>query len=275
MHQSVSLVQSYNASFPAEIWIGSSKIVKPQNCQEASIGLFKNFKDNMFQSSVEVYYKHMGNQLLFEGGLTPTINSNIENMLIFGQGKSYGVELYLGKTKGRLTGWMSYTLSYAYQKFDSLNLGRQFPFANDRRHSFYVSASYAISKHWEVSSNFLLTSGSAFTLFKDVSVKPYDLLFYNNVKGSEYASGSAGNKVQNNYRLAPYNRLDLSIRYRKTRKLPNRLLETEWVFSVYNAYARANTFFAYCSIDPVTKQPIPVEVSFVPIIPSITYNLKF
>jgi hypothetical protein len=88
MDQYLHLVQTYNASFPAEVWIGSSKTVKPQNCQETSIGLFKNFKDNMFQSSFEVYYKKMGNQLLFKGGLSPSINNNIEDSLIFGQGKS-------------------------------------------------------------------------------------------------------------------------------------------------------------------------------------------
>jgi hypothetical protein len=275
MHQFLNRVQSYNASFPAEIWIGCSKIVKPQNCQEASIGLFKNFRENMFQTSLELYYKHMGNQILFREGLDPAISSNLDSLLVFGQGQSYGAELYLGKTTGRLTGWLAYTLSYSNQRFDSLNLGNQFPFAGDRRHSLYLSVSYAINKHWQISSNFLFASGSAFTLFKDVARRPYNPLYYNNVTGNDPANGSPDNKVQNNYRLEPYNRLDLSISYTRSRNFPNRVVETEWVFSIYNVYARENTFFAYCSFDPVTRRPVPVQVSFVPIIPSISFNLKF
>ena len=285
MHQYLHLVQSFNASFPAQIWIGSSKLVKPQNSQEASVGFFKNFKDNMFQSSLEVYYKNMGNQLLFRGGLDPAINSDMENTLIFGKGQSYGAELFFGKNTGKLTGWLAYTLSYSNQKFDSLNLGKQFPFANDRRHSLYLSLSYALNKHWQVSSNFLLTSGSAFTLFKNISPNRWQYdnpLYYYSSKGSNSGNGnntipnvSSTQIAQNNYRLAPYNRLDLSISYRKTGNILNRVIETEWVFSVYNVYARANTFFAYCSIDPVTKRPIAVEVSFIPIIPSISYNVRF
>jgi hypothetical protein len=217
----------------------------------------------------------MGNQLLFKGGLEPSIKTDLDSSLIFGQGQSYGAELYIGKNKGKLTGWLAYTLSYSNQQFDSLNMGHQFPFVNDRRHSLYISASYALTEHWDLSSNFLLTSGKAFTLFKDVANKPYDPLFYNNVTGNGYDNTPNDNKVQNNYRLAPYNRLDFSIRYRKARKLPNRVIETEWVFSVYNVYGRKNTFFAYCSINPITKKPEAVEVSFVPVIPSISYNLKF
>lgn len=313
MHQYLHLAQSYNASFPAEVWIGSSKIVKPESSREASLGLFKNFKQNMFRTSVELYYKTMGNQLLFRGNTTPSINSNIDTSLIFGKGKSYGVEVFLEKASGKLTGWISYTLSYSYQQFDSLNYGHEFPFANDRRHSIYLSLSYNLGKHWKVSSNYVYTSGRAFSLFKyagkDNSFSNFNSLFYyssayNKSAGTQSAvpeygqtsrpvsgpgsndplSPSAGSNasgvssfhiIQNNYRLAPYHRLDVSISYHKTRNLRKRVLESEWVFSVYNVYARKNTFFAYCSVDPSTQQPIAVQVSFVPVIPSISYNLKF
>jgi len=139
----------------------------------------------------------------------------------------------------------------------------------------YVSLSYAAGKYWRISSNFLFASGSAFTLFKEVAKNPYNPLYYNHVTGNDPTNGSTANKVQSNYRLEPYNRLDLSVSYTRERSFLNRSIETEWVFSVYNAYARKNTFFAYCSFDPVTRQPIPVQVSFVPVIPSISFNLKF
>jgi len=249
--------------------------VKPQDSREASIGLFKNFNNNMFQTSVEVYYKHMGNQVLFREGLYPEITSNLDSSLVFGEGLSYGAEFYLGKNTGKLTGWLAYTLSYAHQQFDFLNLGKQFPFAGDRRHSLYLSVSYALNERWRISSNFVFASGSAFTLFKDVARYPYNPLYYNNVTGNDPGNGDPGNKVQNNYRLEPYNRLDLGISYTRTRNIFNRAIETKWVLSVYNVYARENTFFAYCSFDPATRRPIPVQVSFIPIIPSLSYSLKF
>jgi hypothetical protein len=290
MDQYLHQVKSYNASFPAEIWIGSSKTIKPENSRQASAGVYKIFSGNMFRTSLEVYYKEMGNQLLFKGGVQPTITSDIENTLIFGKGQSYGTELSVQKVKGKLTGWLAYTFSYANQQFDSLNLGKPFPFANDRRHCLYISAAYAINQHWVASSNLIITSGSAFTLKKNVSSTTTgsgDNPLYDegstettSPDGSgdtsgDGSEGTATQTVQNNYRLDPYNRLDLSISYKKQKQLAHRTLETEWVFSVYNVYARPNTFFAYRSIDPVTKLPVVKQVSFFPIIPSITYRLKF
>ncbi|HLO60151.1 MAG TPA: carboxypeptidase-like regulatory domain-containing protein [Bacteroidales bacterium] len=273
MHQFLNRVQSFNSAFPAEIWIGSGKNIKPQNSTEVSIGLFKNFRDNMFQTSLEIYYKKMGNQALFREGAEPAFNSNIDKMLVFGEGKSYGAELYLGKNTGKLTGWIAYTLSKVYQQFDSLNLGNSFPFSGDRRHSLYVSASYPVTGHWRISSNFLFASGSAFTLFSETAT--YNPIYYDHVIGNETPDMNRHNKVQNNFRLEPYHRLDLSISYKSSRTFKARLLETEWVLSVYNVYARKNTFFAYCSFDPVTQKPVPVQVSFVPVIPSLSFYIRF
>lgn len=283
MHQYLHLVQSYNSAFPAEIWVNSSKMVKPQNCDQGSIGIFKNFKENMFQASMELYYKKIGNQILFRGGLNPEIDNDIESKLIFGHGQSYGTELFIKKNTGIVTGWIGYTLSYSNQQFDSLNMGNKFPFANDRRHCLYLSTNYTLNKHWVISSNFIYTSGSAFTLFKNSPTGSTYLyenpLYYNYGVKSSNSTGSPSSSTfgieQNNFRLAPYNRLDLSVSYIRKGNIHGRLVESAWVFSVYNVYARNNTFFAYCSIDPVTKQPVAVQVSFVPVIPSISYNLKF
>jgi hypothetical protein len=274
MHQFLNRVQSYNAAFPAEVWIGADKNIKPQNSREASLGLFRNFS-NGFSSSLEVYYKHMGNQVLFNERVHPGINSRFDSLLVVGKGRSYGAEFYLARSQGKLTGWLSYTLSWSKQRFDSLNMGREFPFAADRRHSLSMSVSYAFHRHWTLSSNFILASGAAFTLFREVAHDPYNPLYYDDVTGKGATASNGANKVQNNYRLTPYHRLDISLRYAKTWKFPVRSFDTEWVFSVYNAYARENSFFAYCSFDPATGKPIPVEVSFVPIIPSLTFNVRF
>jgi hypothetical protein len=95
------------------------------------------------------------------------------------------------------------------------------------------------------------------------------------VDGNNSTSGNNDNKIQNNYQLEPYHRLDLGVRYRNEGKLFNHPIGSEFTFSVYNVYAHHNTFFAYCSLDPQTRQPIPVQVSFIPVIPNISYVLKF
>jgi hypothetical protein len=284
MHQYIHLVQSYNASFPAEIWIGSSNIVRPETSHEISAGIFKNFKENVFQTSLEFYYRRMENQLLFGGGTTPAIDNNIENELIFGKGWSYGAELFVRKNRGKWTGWLAYSFSYAWQHFDSLNLGQSFPWAYDRRQMLDLSTAYALTSHWRVSANFFIASGRAFSLDTDTVgfVPGSNPLFQNHGRGRALGRGrnqqdsvsSLGIKADN-YRLSPYNRLDLSIRYLKTRNLRRRVLETEWIFSVYNVYARSNNSFVYRTIDPTTGTVTAKQVPFIPVIPSVTYSLKF
>jgi hypothetical protein len=149
-----------------------------------------------------------------------------------------------------------------------------------------LSTSYAISKHWKVAANFFLASGRAFTLDTDTtSTNP---LFTPSGRGQGQGRGrglglgrgrnqdttSVGIRADN-YRLRPYNRLDLSIRYKKSKTIGRRVLETEWIFSVYNVYARQNSSFVYRTIDPTTRKVIAKEVPFIPVIPSITYSLKF
>lgn len=273
IHQYIHQVQSFNASFPAEIWIGSSQLVRPESSDQLSAGLFKNFKGGLFQSSIEVYYKSMQHQLLFRGGTQPTITSEIENALVFGRGWSYGTECLIGKSKGRLTGWLAYSLSYAYQQFDSLNLGMKFPQAYDRRHSVYVAAEYALDPHWFIAANFFAASGRAFTLYtyQAAPANPDN----NPLFDDENNNGSTEYLDPNNYRLTPYNRLDMSVRYRKRIHLFGKECKSEWNFSVYNVYARRNANFVYRTIDPVTKQPVARQLSFLPIIPSIAYRLSF
>jgi hypothetical protein len=276
MHQYIHLVQSYNASFPAEIWIGSSQLVMPQSSREVSAGIFKNFKDNIFQTSLEFYYKKMDNQLLFRGGTSPAINNNIEAQLIFGKGWSYGSECFIRKNRGRLTGWLAYSFAYAYQQFDSLNLGGSFPFAYDRRHTLYLSAAYAINTHWKASANFFIASGRAFTLKTSTTTttNPDNNPLYDD-EGSNGNPVSSTQIAENNYRLRPANRLDMGISYTKRWTTSRRPWEMEWILSVYNVYARKNTSFAYRTIDPATKEVLAKEVPFIPVIPSLTCIVRF
>lgn len=283
MHQYIHLVQSYNSAFPAEIWIGSSSLVRPQVSQEMTAGLFRNFSKNVFQTSLEVYYRRMKNQLLFGGGADSAIIDNtIESQLIFGKAWSYGAEFFVRKNRGKWTGWLAYTLAYACQRFDSLNEGSTFPFAYDRRHMLNISTAYAFNAHWKVAANFLIASGRAFSLSPDSTFNADggNPLYAGNRgrgRGQGRPIGQSGSWdiIFNNYRLSPYNRLDLSAHYTKSRTIGRRTLETEWIFSVYNVYARQNNSFVYRTIDPSTRKIIAKQLPLIPVIPSITYSLKF
>jgi len=288
MHQYIHLVQSYNSSFPAELWVSSSAVVKPETSQELTAGVFKNFASNVFQTSLEVYYKQLGNQLLFGGSDTSAINSQVEQQLIFGKGWSYGAELFIRKNRGRWTGWLAYTLAYAYEKFDSLNEGATFPFAYDRRQMLDLSLAWSVNKHWKIATNFLIASGRAFSLTQDSAFiiaigngrngHGNDPLYDNPGRGlgrgnNQQHVGSY-TTIEDNYRLTPYNRLDFSATYTKVREAHGRRWETEWIFSVYNVYARPNNSLVYRTIDPAKGTVIAKQLPLIPVIPSITYSLK-
>ncbi|MDO6432880.1 secretin and TonB N-terminal domain-containing protein [Flavitalea sp. BT771] len=278
MHQYNHLVQSYNASFPAEIWIGSSVLVRPQVSDEFTAGFFRNFREHTIQASMEVYYKRMGHQSLFKGATSPVIDNSLEDKLIFGKGWSYGAEWMIRKNRGRWKGWLAYAYAYAWQRFDSLNRGKAFPFALDRRHSVYASMSYDLDPKWKLSADFFMTGGRAFTLHSSpANASGGTNPLYENEHEDDNPGTPPVQDETNNYRLSPYNRLDLGISYKRTHLRPrtSRPRESLWTLTVYNVYARYNTLFAYRAIDPVTKQATARQVSFIPVIPSLSYRLSF
>lgn len=267
MNQFQHLVPSSTASLPTDIWISSSKVVKPQTSQQWALGFFKNFEDNTYEASIEGYYKTMNNQVLFKEGAQSLQSDDIDSKLTFGKGRSYGVEVFVKKNVGKLTGWLSYTLSFTNQKFDSLNFGNQFPFAYDKRHNISVVSTYDVNKRWIFSAAFVFTSGGAFTLPTGRAAVYGDGTLYD---GTYYDYTG-----RNNYRYRSYHRLDLSAIYHTPAKIFGKKYNSEWVFSVYNIYSRHNPYFIYLTKDAVTSQVQAREVSLLPIIPSISYNFKF
>ncbi|MEP6512234.1 MAG: TonB-dependent receptor [Parafilimonas sp.] len=267
MNQFVHLIPNSTASLPADIWLSSSATIKPQNSTQYALGLFKNFNDNNIEASIEAYYKTMDNQVLFKEGTQILLNTNLDSVLAFGKGKSYGVELFIKKNFGKLTGWMSYTWSKTTQQFAELNYGNEFPSSFDRRHNFSLVGTYDLSKHWTLSADFVFYTGKPFTLPAGrISVPEngslYDGVYY------DFTS-------RNNARLRAYNRLDVSFSNKKMTKIFGKKYEREWVFGIYNVYSRLNPFFVYLNVDPYTKQPVAKQISLLPIIPSISFNFKF
>ncbi len=267
MNQFLHSIPNSTASLPTDIWLSSSKIIKPQKSSQAAIGLFKNFNDNSIEASAEVYYKTMDNQVLFKEGSQIVLSTNIDSILTFGSGKSYGLELFVKKNFGRLTGWLSYTLSKTTQLFPQLNRGKEFPASFDRRHNFSLVGTYELNKHWTFSADFVFYTGRAFTLPSGRVTVP--------INGSLYDASYYDYTSRNNTRLRNYHRLDVSFSYKKTRKLFGKKYESEWVFGAYNLYSRLNAYFVFLEPNPITRQPEAKQVSLLPIVPSISFNFKF
>jgi len=262
--QYIHLVSNAGTTLPTDIWVPSTYKVKPQISWLYAAGVFKNFRDNMYETSIELYYKKMQNQIEYQEGYTPTTLEDTENSFTFGNGWSYGSEFFVNKTKGRLTGWIGYTLSWTWRKFPGLNDGDKYPAKYDRRNDLSIVAMYKLSKKWRVSATFVYGSGNAATL-------PQRFYIIGGVLTQEYSR-------INEYRLPAYHRLDLSAILTPKRSERHKW-KSEWVFSIYNAYSRLNPYFIYFdqSGNPYngTLKIQAKQVSLFPIIPAVTWNFKF
>ncbi len=262
--QYIHLVSNSGTTLPTDIWVPSTYKVKPQISWLYAAGFFKNFVNNMFETSVEVYYKSMQNQIEYREGYTNNSLKDTEDDFVFGKGWSYGSEFFINKVKGKFTGWIGYTLSWTNRRFTQLNAGRIYPAKYDRRNDMSIVALYEINKKWKLSAAFVYGTGSASTL-------PQRFYLVGGVVSQQYSD-------INQYRLPAYHRLDLGATLTPKRN-EHRKLKTEWVFSIYNAYSRQNPYFVYYdqsgSAFNGTLQIQGKQVSIFPIIPAVTWNFKF
>jgi hypothetical protein len=262
-YQYIHLVSNSGNTLPTDLWVPSTYVVKPQLSWQYSAGLFKNFADNKYETSFEVYYKNMQNQVDYREGYTPSLNDP-ENEFVFGKAWSYGAELFINKTRGRLTGWVGYTLSWTWRQFPQLNDGIKFPAKYDRRHDMSVVANYELNKKWKLGGVFVYGTGNATTM-------PERFYFVNGVLTQEYSH-------INQYRLAAYHRLDLAATYTPIPKKKKKI-KSSWVFSIYNVYSRMNPYFIYFDQEgSLANGDLTIQakqVSLFPILPAITWNFKF
>jgi TonB dependent receptor-like, beta-barrel/CarboxypepD_reg-like domain/TonB-dependent Receptor Plug Domain len=261
--QYIHLVTNAGSTLPTDLWVPSTYRVQPQISWLYALGVFKNFDNNSYETSLEVYYKTMDNQIEYAEGYTPSLQDP-EEEFVFGKGWSYGAEFFVNKRRGKLTGWVGYTLSWTWRQFNALNAGRKYPAKYDRRHDLSVVGIYELSKKWKFSAVFVYGSGNATTL-------PERFYIVSGVLTQEYS------KI-NKYRLPAYHRFDLSATLTPKQK-PNKRLHTSWVFSIYNVYSRLNPYFIYFDQtgNPLmgTLKVEATQVSLFPIIPSVTWNFKF
>lgn len=263
-YQYIHLVSNAGTTLPTDLWVPSTYMVQPQESWLYAAGFFRNFKNGMYETSVEVYYKDMQNQIEYEEGYTPRTLEDTETQFVFGRGRSYGAEFFVNKTRGRLTGWVGYTISRTDRIFNDLNEGKRFPAKYDRRHDLSVVAMYNLNKKWKLAATFVYGSGNAATL-------PQRFYIMEGVLSQEYSR-------INQYRLPSYHRLDLSATLTPKRNA-NRSWKTEWVFAIYNAYSRQNPYFIYFDqegnpLDGSVRVQAK-QVALFPIIPSVTWNFKF
>lgn len=262
-NQYIHLVSNNGSTLPTDIWVPSTLYVQPQRAWQYSAGYFQNLMNNSLEVSVEAYYKDMRNQVEYREGYTPTSFRDPERDFVFGRGEAYGAEFLINKTKGRLSGWIGYTLSWTYRYFDKLNGGDPFPAKYDRRHDLSIVASYRLNDHWTFSSVFVYGSGNAITL-------PTNYYFIEDQLVAQYSK-------LNGYRLFPYHRLDISAVW-TPRPHSTKRWKGNWAFSIYNAYSRQNPYFLYVDTrrNNVGEFDVKVkQVSIFPILPSITYNFSF
>jgi hypothetical protein len=264
-YQYLHLVTNNGSTLPTDIWSPSTYFVRPQEAWQYSIGYFKNFLDNKVETSVEVYYKDMKNLLEYREGYVPSSLRDIDYDFVFGRGYAYGAEFFVNKTKGRWTGWISYTLAWTRRIFKDLNNGLEYPAKFDQRHNISVTSTYELNKKWTLSGVFVFGSGNRISL-------PTELYVIDNGLYQNYDQ-------LNNYSLPPYHRLDLAAIY-VPKPDSKKKWKGSWTFSIYNVYSRQNPYLVYLDTQGGLNTQNGVElkvkqVSIFPILPSITYNFKF
>jgi hypothetical protein len=268
-YQFLHLATTSGAQFPADLWVPSSKKVKPQLARQYVLGFFKNFLDNEFETSVEAYYKPMYNQIEFKPGAQLFFNQNLENEMIFGQGLSYGAEFFVKKKFGKITGWAGYTWSKTTRQFDELNRGETYYYRYDRRHDMSLVVSYQFSQKWSGTIVFVYGTGNAATL--PTARYAYEIGYNLQKNEPKMTFVDLYDKI-NEYRLPAYHRMDVSFTYIRVK---TERFESSWNFSIYNVYNRANPYFIYFAPN-IAKQKVQAYMVYLfPILPSVAWNFKF
>lgn len=263
-YQYIHMVSLSAISLPTDTWVPSSDKVKPQSGTQYAIGYFRNFKQNTFETSVEVYYKTLENQLEYKEGFLPenSVNNNLDNYFVSGKGWSYGGELFLKKAKGKFTGWIGYTLAWTKRQFPDLNQGKTYFPKYDRRHDVSIVLSYEVSKRVTLGATWVYATGNLNTI-------PERIFFMSNGDIVEDYGGQ-----RNNYRMDPYHRLDVSVNLKGKQ---HKRYQGSWNFSVFNLYNRYNPYIIYFDKE-FSENSITIsakQISLFPILPSVTYNFKF
>ncbi|SHO65221.1 TonB-dependent receptor [Algoriphagus zhangzhouensis] len=262
-NQYIHLISNTAAISPVNYWKSSGYNLDPSISDQYTLGLFKNWNDNLFEISVEGYYKWIQNVVDYKNAATILLNETLDADLVQGKGKAYGVEFMLRKNRGKLTGWLGYTYSRSLRQFNEspfdeeiINEGVFFPSNYDKPHDVSVVMNYKFSRRFSMNMNFAYSTGRPITV--PVSKFQYeDFLSILNYSD------------RNQYRVPDYHRMDLAFTLKSGLK-KDKKVDGEWVFSVYNVYSRRNPFSVYFTQRGNAFQLSVLGSAF----PSISYNFK-
>ncbi|MBS1652476.1 MAG: TonB-dependent receptor [Bacteroidetes bacterium] len=266
MAQYLQLISNTAASTPLDVYTIATNNLKPLIADQGSVGYFRNFKDNMFETSVEVFYKYLQNQLDYIDNANLFINPTVEGQLLQGLGRAYGSEFFIKKTKGRINGWVSYTLSHTERLVNGISNNQWFVSRYNRTHVLNIVTNIDITKNWSISLNFVYLSGTPST-FPNTRI---------DVQGYYIPYNTTG--MRNNYQIPSYNRLDLGATYNFKNNDKHKFKQS-LVFSVYNVYNRRNAYSVYFKTTLNTNGTLTPQAEKFSVIgsvvPAITYNFNF
>lgn len=257
--QNMHLLSNSTSTSPTDKWIASTNNVKPGISDQVALGYYKNLKEGLYELTVETYYKSMDNQIDYKNGAELFTNDPIETQLLYGIGRAYGAEFLFRKKTGRLTGWISYTLSKTERQIEGINDGNWYNARQDRTHDIAIVGIYNLNKKWTLSANWIYYTGDAVTYPSGKYTVNGEVYFY-------YTERNA-------YRMPNYHRMDFGA----TKQLKRgKKFSSEINFSVFNLYGRANAYtisFRESETDPNKTEA--VRTSLFTFVPSVSYNFKF
>ena len=267
MSQYLHLLSNTSSPTPLDVWTPSGKYIKPQLLDQVAVGYFRTFKDNIFSLEIETFYKTIQNRIDYIDGADLIANNAIEQVILNGEARAYGMEILFRKNEGKLKGWLAYTLSKSEQRTPGrtnietgINNGNWYNTPFDKTHDISLTASYDLNKKWTFSSNFLFQTGQPATF-------PNGQYEYNGIIIPSYEG-------RNSSRLPSYHRLDFSINYNPNPDSEKRF-KGEWVFGVYNAYNRRNAANITFRENRMSGTNEAVRLAIFGIVPSVSYNFKF
>jgi len=251
---------------PVDIWFTSSPNVKPQLADQFVLGYFRNFLDDQFEFSAEVYYKNFINAIDFKERAQILLNENLEAELRVGAARGYGLELMLRKDVGKWTGFLGYTYSKIEKKIKQINENKWYNARYDKPHDLSLNINYEFNKRLSAGANFVYSTGSAVTF-------PTGKYSFQGTIVPVYSERNAE-------RLPDYHRLDFALTWKgRTHKKKNpekkKRFQEERVLSIYNVYNRKNAFAINFKQDEATNMTYAEKSAIFSIVPSITWNIKF
>ncbi len=267
MVQYLQLISNTSSPTPLDVWTPSDTFIKPQIADQVALGYFKNFTNESYSLEVEAYFKKVQNRIDYIDGADLIANNALEQVILNGQMRSYGLEVMLKKSEGRLNGWVSYTLSKSQQQTpgrttleSGINNGQWYNSAYDKTHNLAITSSYLLNEKWSFGANFALQSGQPITY-------PNGQYQYLGITIPSYG-------LRNENRLPAYHHLDISATL-TPRKNNNRNWKGEWVFSIYNLYNRKNAAAINFRQNRQTGTNEAVKTSIFGMVPAVSYNFKF